>query len=211
MKKYTISPLKCALIIFVKNPVLGKVKTRLAESIGDEKALKVYLQLLEKTNLETRPLSCSKYLFYSDHIENEDIWDSTVYSKVLQQGTDLGERIKHAFEFVFQTHDAVIIIGSDCYELTTGHIDTAFNVLKEKQVVIGPANDGGYYLLGLRNNNEALFLDIEWSSSKVLDSTLRKVKAQGMSYELLPTLVDVDTLEDLNSSMLLKSYLDSLG
>jgi len=91
-----------ALIIFTRNPEMGKVKTRLAKKIGDLAALKVYRKLLEHTLHITRPLEVDKFVFYSEQIQENDHWDAATYSKELQNGVDLGERMHHAFELLFK-------------------------------------------------------------------------------------------------------------
>ena len=132
------------LIIFVKNPVLGKVKTRLAAGIGEEKALEIYRQLLAITQTAAAKSSCMRHVFYSDEIEN-DSWDDNKFNKHVQEGKTLGDRMNNAFEKVFALRARnAVIIGSDCPQITTEIIDQAFVNLKEKDVVIGPAKDGGY-------------------------------------------------------------------
>ena len=122
-----------ALIIFVKNPVLGKVKTRLADALGEENALMIYQKLLQHTCLITTNIFADKYVFYSEYINHNDLWKNEVYKKELQYGNDLGERMKNAFEMLFQRgYKEVVIIGSDCYELTEEIIMNAFDQLKQK-------------------------------------------------------------------------------
>jgi uncharacterized protein len=186
------------LIIFVKNPQKGKVKTRLATSIGDEKALEVYLQLLERTQNICRNLPADKIVYYSDFIDHEDLWDETVYQKALQVKTDLGIRMKTAFEEAFtQGYESVCIIGSDCYELNQNILQQAFDSLQEHEAVIGPANDGGYYLLGMNRLHPELFEHKQWSTSSVLPDTLQDFKQKKCSFELLPELTDIDNEKDL--------------
>lgn len=192
-----------AIIIFIKNPILGKVKTRLAATIGDEQALDVYKQLLSKTHQITSPLNGNKYLYYSDFIEEDDGWGNDLFIKKQQRGNDLGEKMHHAFKEVFQQNKQVIIIGSDCFDLTTNHIEEAFLQLEKNEVVIGPANDGGYYLLGLNKPNNALFSEIEWSTENVLSATIKKIEDQKLAYHLLSELTDVDNIDDLKATMLL--------
>lgn len=123
-----------ALIIFVKNASLGKVKTRIANSIGDENALKIYQRLLQHTHLITKSTLADKYVFYAEQINNNDLWETGIYKKELQAGSDLGERMKNAFGTIFSKgYKEVVIIGSDCYELNTEIIQHAFNALKKKR------------------------------------------------------------------------------
>lgn len=192
-----------ALIIFVKNPIPGKVKTRLAKTIGEDKAVSIYKRLLQHTAKVTKPVEVDKYVFYGDYINHEDLWDEHVYKKYLQQGEDLGERMLNAFSQVYeQEHEKVLIVGSDCLELNVNIINEGFQKLYETDVVIGPAEDGGYYLLGLKSLHTDIFKDIEWSTGNVLSRTIEILTAKGIEYSLLPTLSDVDEEKDLPESWL---------
>ncbi len=188
-----------ALIVFVKNPQLGKVKTRLAKDIGDEKALEVYLQLLQHTLDATLPLPVDKLLYYSSFVDEADMWPATSYQKYVQYpSADLGERMHLAFEQAFAVgYQQVAIIGSDCPGLTTDLLNRAFEQLDDHDFVIGPANDGGYYLLGMKKLQKRLFEHKEWSTSNVMDNTLWDIKALQMTYSMLPMLNDIDNKEDL--------------
>ena len=188
---------KNALLIFIKNPVLGKVKTRLAASIGDKNALKIYYRLLEQTRCETQTLACDKLLFYSEKIEN-DAWPATNYQKYVQEKGDLGLKMKVAFQKAFESgYEKVLIIGSDCAELKKEHIEMAFEALEKHDVVVGPANDGGYYLIGFQRLINEVFLNKTWSTAEVLNSTLQDLERLNKTYFLLPELIDVDNFEDL--------------
>ncbi|SMO84631.1 TIGR04282 family arsenosugar biosynthesis glycosyltransferase [Gracilimonas mengyeensis] len=192
------------LLIFVKNPELGKVKTRLAASIGDKEALNVYRKLLQLTHQQTRKLDADKTVWYSSFIPDNDLWDSDSFHTSLQQGSNLGNRMLHAFKTAFQKQpkSKVIIIGSDCPGITTELLEKAYQALENKEIVIGPARDGGYYLLGMCNFHPEVFEDIDWSTSKVREQTLDVIKANQWSYELLEELNDIDTVEDLEESEL---------
>lgn len=192
-----------ALIIFVRNPVLGKVKTRIAETAGDATALKVYKQLLKHTASVTGPVDAHKFVFYSTYPELNDVWNDTLYHKYVQQGPTLGEKMQEAFEKMFAAgYKRVCIIGSDCYELTTTIIDNAFTALEKNDAVIGPAADGGYYLLGLGKMIPAVFGNKEWSTDTVYRGTIIDFKNAGCSYEILPVLNDVDNMEDVPAHFL---------
>jgi len=189
---------KCLLMIFVKKPEAGNVKTRLAATIGDEKALDIYLQLLERTQEVTRPLPCHKTVYYTPEIVDFDLFDNQNYRKALQQEGDLGKRMQVAFENAFaQGYEKVCIIGSDCYELDTDILKEAFAQLNEKDLVIGPATDGGYYLLGMNKMNTFLFRNKDWSTPSVLSDTLDDIKEANLSFTLLPVLTDIDEEKDL--------------
>jgi hypothetical protein len=185
-----------ALIIFVRNPVLGKVKTRIAATIGDENALAVYKYLLQHTKYITESLAVAKFVFYADGVTANDLWNG--YEKCLQSGTDLGERMRNAFEWVLEKgYDKIIIIGSDCFELDEKMIAAAFLKLNDYDIVIGPALDGGYYILGMQSPFKNLFENITWSSSSVLNETNKQIEQQKLSLFLLPSLNDVDEEKDI--------------
>ena len=189
---------KTLLMIFIKNPVKGKVKTRLAKTIGEEKALSVYLQLLTHTCKETIQTEGVKKVFYSDKIEEKDLWDSAYFGKCVQEGNDLGERMYNAFRLGFaEGFTKIVIIGSDCPELSSDIIATAFSKLIENDFVIGPATDGGYYLLGMKKLAKEIFENKTWSTATVLQDTIDDLDKMKSSYYLLPVLSDVDEEKDL--------------
>lgn len=175
---------------------MGKVKTRLAKDVGDEAALDIYKFLLEHTVLVTKGLDVHKQVWFSDGIEEDNLWDTSVYSKKLQQGEDLGARMQHAFEAGFeQGFRNIIIIGSDLYDLETADLETAFSLLKNKEVVIGPAADGGYYLLGMHTLEPNIFQNKQWGTSTVLRETLNDLK--GKNIALTDLRNDVDLYGDI--------------
>lgn len=188
------------LIIFIKNPVLGKVKTRLAKDVGDKEALSIYYDLLQRCREECRKVNAKRWLYYSDELEQQDAWSEQHFTKRLQSQGDLGERIQDAFDTVNQEGEATIIIGSDCYDLSASIIEAAFEALEEKDFVIGPANDGGYYLLGSTQFHPQLFQQIDWSTSAVFEQTIAQAKELNLSIEVLEELVDLDTLDDVKGS-----------
>jgi rSAM/selenodomain-associated transferase 1 len=193
-----IFKLKSALIIFVRNPVLGKVKTRLAEKLGKEHALSVYKKLLQHTRMITADISADRFVFYADYLNDNDQWSNGGYYKKLQSGDDLGDRMKHAFVSLFANgYKSIAVIGSDCFELTGGLIEEAFEALEKYQTVIGPANDGGYYLLGMNTFIEDVFKSKRWGTSTVLKDTIDTIISGRHSVKMLPTLSDVDDIEDL--------------
>lgn len=191
--------MKQALIIFVRNPVLGKVKTRIAKTLGDENALRLYKKLLAHTQLTVRDIACDKFIFYADAVNNNDDWCNDLYFKEQQDAKELGERMSAAFEKIYgKGYNKVLIIGSDCYELTPGIIEEAFVALEKNAVVVGPAKDGGYYLLGMKKFHSSLFEIKAWSTNSVLQETLQQCTQLTLSYYLLPVLNDVDDATDIN-------------
>ncbi|MFN8243744.1 MAG: TIGR04282 family arsenosugar biosynthesis glycosyltransferase [Ferruginibacter sp.] len=187
-----------AVIIFVKNPVAGKVKTRLAASVGDEKALDIYLQLVYHTMEEIKNTEADKYIFFSDAID-EGVANQLpgAYCKV-QHGVDLGERMLNAFATIFSKgYKKVVIIGTDCPDITSELLDKAFSILNKTNVVFGPAIDGGYYLLGMQKLITDLFFHISWSTNSVLEQSISICESLNKTYDLLQILSDVDEEKDL--------------
>ncbi len=185
-----------ALLIFIKNSEKGKVKTRLAKTVGDAKALEIYHALLDHTRKVALATSADRLLFYSNYIEENDAWAKEAFDKYVQQGDDLGKRMENGFAKALENHDKAVIIGSDCASLTAGMVEEAFTKLDEHPYVLGPAMDGGYYLLGMRTPTPTLFQDVAWSTEEVAKVTLAKIEAMGKSCYQLPTLSDIDYWED---------------
>jgi|AntRauTorcE11898_2_1112593.scaffolds.fasta_scaffold12802_3 rSAM/selenodomain-associated transferase 1 len=189
-----------ALIIFVKNPQPGKVKTRLAKTVGDERALEVYNELMEITAREVSKVSNADcFVFYSNFLpEDDNIWKDEYVIKEIQEGEGLGERMNNAFSHLFeQGYKRVAIIGSDLPELTQELIEQAFSELEEVDVVLGPAKDGGYYLLAMKKLFPQLFEDKSWSTDAVFDDTIDDLISMNKIWHELPILNDIDTEEDL--------------
>ncbi|MBM1104706.1 TIGR04282 family arsenosugar biosynthesis glycosyltransferase [Aurantibacter crassamenti] len=195
---YNLVDSKNLLLIFTRNPVLGKCKTRLAAKVGDEAALEIYKFLLQHTVSFTQNLNAVKQVFYSEDIWENDIWNSMFFDKKLQVGADLGIRMANAFQDGFTSgFEKIIVIGSDMYDLSQNDIEAAFTSLEKNDFVIGPADDGGYYLLGMKKFNAALFQNKKWGTSSVLESTVQNL--EGEKLELLPIRNDIDVYEDIEN------------
>lgn len=196
------------LIVFAKNLVLGKVKTRLAQKIGDERALFVYEQLLRHTLKISKKTSSDKAVYYSDCIETNIVKVDKTFGMFLQVGATLGERMANAFRNSFSKgYKNVILIGSDCLEINESILNQAFEALKDNEMVIGPAVDGGYYLIGMKQLYIPVFRNKLWSTSSVLADTFNDILRLNLSLKLLPTLSDIDTEKDLEKSGLTLSEL----
>ena len=184
------------LLIFTRNPELGKCKTRLARTVGEEAALEIYKILLAQTDAATRGLATEKWVCYTEHVAEQDQWDPQVYRKIEQRGSTLGERMEHAFREGFANgYKDVVIIGSDLYDLSQADLEEAFNLLGENDFVIGPAADGGYYLLGMKAPCDRLFHNKDWGSPSVLEDTVQDLENKKVAF--LPVKNDVDVYEDL--------------
>ena len=196
---------KNLLIIFTRNPELGKVKKRLAAKTGEKAALDIYKFLLKHTAEVTRELSTDKEVYYSERIPTEDLWDQT-YSKKVQKGEDLGERMKNAFQQGFEAgYSNIIIIGSDLYDLNHSDLIRAFQALEKSSYVIGPATDGGYYLLGMKSFNPDLFKNKSWSTASVFEDTVKDMDANNLT--VLEKRNDIDHFEDLENNPIFQQFL----
>jgi rSAM/selenodomain-associated transferase 1 len=194
------------LLVFARLPELGKVKTRLAASLGDERALTVY-QTMVRDLLQSIGTS-------TPETEIEIVWAPTTAASgetlrrafgdrtlAMQTGANLGDRLAMAFSerFYFQQTQKIIAIGVDDPRLSRETIDHAFSLLDSVEWVVGPATDGGYYLIGCRAGafDSSVFRDIEWGSERVLSATLQKIRDLGSTVAVLPARSDIDTAEDL--------------
>ena len=200
---------KKALIVFTRNPELGRCKTRLAATIGDQSALDVYRFLLDHTVKITSPLSADVYVYYSEKIREIDIWNTSIFRKKQQQGRDLGAKMQHAFTEVFgMGYQKAIIIGSDMYDISTQDLEDAFLTLEKNNFVVGPAQDGGYYLLGMKQLKTSLFKNKKWGTSTVLSDTLQNLTLEKVS--ILPEKNDVDYFEDIKDIKVFEKFFSHL-
>ncbi len=187
-------------MVFTKNPEKGKVKTRLAKSIGDDAALEVYIRLLKHTKKFVANSDSDKAVFYSENITENDDWLAMGCQQVLQHKGDLGDRMKAAFDYAFaKEYQQVIIVGSDCPEVNTDTISEAFDSLNNNDVVIGPAEDGGYYLLGMNKLHSCFFENKSWSQEELFTETIQDVVKHKLKTQILKTCNDIDTIDDYES------------
>lgn len=185
-----------ALIVFIKNPELGRVKTRLAAELGDASALEIYLSLLDHTRKTALSIDADRYTYYSRFIEAEDEWNERDFHKCLQSGASLGHRMERAFVETLEKYERAVIIGSDCPGITPDLLELGFDLLRMSDVVLGPSMDGGYYLIGMKRPHPDLFRKMPWSTDKVLGETRHRLRSSGLQWEELPVLADIDRAED---------------
>ncbi len=204
------------LIVFVKEPRPGGVKTRLAREVGAERAAEIYRALAETELRATAPASASigadyERAFYfapaGARLAVEEWLAPLVGAEARacfpQAGSDLGQRMARAFAECFaRGARRVAIIGSDVPTCTRAHVTAAFAALHAHDVAIGPTHDGGYYLLALSCEQPELFRDVAWSTPAVLTTTLLRAQALGLRVARLQTLRDVDTLDDWRAFLL---------
>lgn len=184
-----------ALIVFLKKPVEGKVKTRIGTAVGHSTAVAIYDKLLKKNADVVNGLSQDVFVFSDVHF---DIPYFENYIPKLQEGDDLGQKMCNAFSEVFKLgFQKVGIIGTDCFDLKEGDLSDNFQLLNDSDVVFGPSHDGGYYFLGMKLLHQSVFENINWSTEKVLQQSLEKVKNLDASYSLGVELSDVDEVSDV--------------
>ena len=194
------------LLIFAREPVLGRVKTRLAADIGPEAALAVYRELLALTAaaVTASAVPATVWLAEAPHpaadaAQPRPEWPDLPW-RVQPPADQLGERMAHAFDTAFAAGAGrVVVIGTDCPGLRPAILQQAFAALEAHDVVVGPAEDGGYYLLGLRERQPALFANKDWSTATVLPDTLADAARLGLRVARLPVLHDVDSGRDLEA------------
>jgi rSAM/selenodomain-associated transferase 1 len=192
---------QAAILVFVRAPEAGRVKTRLAASIGAGAALRVYRRLAEHTVRESLAVADAAVRVHFTPPDAElavRAWLGDGPALLPQADGDLGERMRDAFAQAFADgHGRVVIIGSDLPEMRADLLRRAISLLDEREAVIGPARDGGYYLLGLTRMVEGIFEGIAWSTPRVLQATLERLDAVGITSALLEPLTDVDEVADL--------------
>ena len=197
MSKYKGDHTKNLLIVFVKNLVAGNVKSRLALSIGYSNALAIYTDLVSKIHDVVVDLPFDKQISYSSSIDKSDIWESEFFTKSLQEGENIGERMFHAFSKAFLAgYENIVLIGSDIININSRIIFESFYQLQKSDIVLGPAVDGGYYLIGLKKPMKPLFENKDWSTNKVFIKTLKNSFDMDLTLSLVTELADLDRIED---------------
>lgn len=206
MKNMTSAAGRENIILFTRFPQPGKVKTRMIDRLGPQGAAQLHRKMTEQViyqiqpALQTRKIQLQVYYNGGSH-QDMAAWLGRNCTFCIQQGRDLGQRMEHAFaQTVQQGAERILLIGSDCPDITADIITSGLEKLNSHDLVLGPAADGGYYLIGLHaagNKNAILFNSINWGTDQVLEQTLTQAKKGGLSYTLLPQLHDIDRPEDL--------------
>jgi hypothetical protein len=196
--------MKKGLIVFAREPLPGKVKTRLAASLGNEISAEIYEGMLREVLQAACQLNdVDTVVYWSARKESLPLLAEQYKCRSrLQTGVDLGQRMQAAFEEMFlDDYSSCCIIGSDAPDLPVAYIREAYRFLdaQDTDVVLGPSRDGGYYLLGMKQVMPRLFANITWSSPVVLEQSLAAAMKAGLSTTLLPEWQDIDTLDDLQA------------
>ncbi len=186
------------IVVFGREPVPGRVKTRLAKGVGARQAAAVYAATLDHTLAAATTSGLRVILSLADDSASDWI-DSLPVSTELQSGSDLGARMGDAFSRRFdEGEDRVVVIGSDCPWLGAPHLHQAIDELERGEVVLGPADDGGYWLVAQRPPGVELFTDIPWSCPETLSQTRQRLEQLGVTWIELEELTDIDTIADLD-------------
>lgn len=196
------------VILFTRYPQLGKCKTRLIPALGAEGALKTHKQLVSHILHELHGFLASRsntdlHIYYDGgSLEQLQEWLGSKKSYRRQEGVDLGQRMKNALNHGLHKQYNTILIGSDCPGIDASLFEEGFEALKQKEIVLGPAHDGGYYLIGIAENSKPelwkqIFEDIPWGTDKVFAKTVAKAEKYGLCIHTLSKLHDIDTAEDL--------------
>lgn len=193
--------MKPALVLFAKAPLPGNAKSRLAEAVGAAAAAAAYADILDRLRARLcRPLQGWEQVVFVAQ-QSDQAWFARHWPEVprqVQVPGDLGDRLRAAFETMFaRGHERVVVVGTDIPDLTAAHVRRAGRLLERLPLVLGPCEDGGYYLIGQRAPGADLFSGVAWSTERVYRQTLERALAQGLAVGRLPTLYDVDTADDL--------------
>ncbi len=198
-------------ILFCRSPEAGKVKTRLAKEIGHHQAFLVYKFLLEKIIKEVKDLEIplAAYLEGNEKVFSESL--DIDFEIRAQSSGDLGDRMQNAFQVEFhEGYGSIVLFGADIIGLSKRDIEDSFSKLDSADLVIGPARDGGYYLIGMKYPNAGIFEGIQWGGPDVLNETLTKAKTLGLKVAFLEEKRDVDRLEDVLAIPELAGFLSSV-
>jgi len=192
------------ILMFVKYPEAGKVKTRLAKDVGDTKACQIYSRFVKECFCKLQNLNCSEPTIYfspAEHIEEFKSWLGAEHHYLAQCEGDLTARLKYGVSKMFEQYKSVIAIGTDSPDLPSSYIVEAITALNTHDCVIGPCKDGGYYLIGLSKFQPEVFDDIDWSTEKVFEQTIKRFKQHNLTCHELPVWYDIDTVDALNFYM----------
>ena len=194
------------LIIFTRNIEPGKCKTRLARTVGPEIALNIYQFLVQHTAEICSDINATKWVYYTEYPAKDDSFDDNKFTKYIQTGDDLGARMRNALADGFSNgFKKIVIIGSDIYDLGKEDLNEAFSQLNLHEYVIGPAEDGGYYLLGMKSMHEDIFTGKPWGTAEVLKETLEDLKTEDV--KLLEMRNDVDIYDDIKDVPVFQQFL----
>lgn len=205
-------PTDRVLVLFTKAPVQGQVKTRLGQSLGDEAAVNAHVQLVQHALLRLAhvPDVATQLWLSEPHAQGERWAAQYDLPYQLQSGAGLGQRMGHVFTSLFAAGvRQVVLVGTDCPDIDAKYVGQAFDALLERPAVFGPAEDGGYGLVGLSQTSAPLvpqvFQQINWGSDQVMVQTRHQLRQLGLTWQELEQIWDVDQYKDW------QRYLDNLA
>ena len=191
--------------VFCKAPILGLVKTRLAKSLGEDRALQIYQELVKRTREALSSFENVIWVYTPNNTESyarvKDWMDRPEWLMQSQSEGDLGERLLTGFDNALAKNAGAIAIGTDCPRINSNDIQTAIQTLESggtDQLVLGPAEDGGYWLIGMNSPHPELFQNIPWSTDNTLEVTMQRARELGLKMKMLRELSDVDNENDWN-------------
>lgn len=204
MADNTLRDVSRCVLVMAKPPNPGVVKTRLIPALGAEGACALYQKMLAYSLAQLQKPARWALQLWGAGTQDNPAWlaagiDTQAFAYHSQQGDDLGERMHHAMTQALENYQQIVIVGTDCPGVDADYIANAFSCLSKQQpVVIGPASDGGYVLLGMHGKCVDVFRGVEWSTDRVLLQTQALLRKQNLQWQLLPVQHDVDTADDLH-------------
>ncbi len=190
-----------ALIVFIKWPELGKVKTRLQPELSLQASVQLYKAMTEDIVRRFTNISGFDMILFFDPpsaLNKIKAWLGTNQAMIPQSGNTLGDRMHNAFTYTFKKgYKKILLIGSDIPSLELEDVFHGFDGLEHHEIVLGPSPDGGYYLIGMNQINPNVFENIIWSSDTVLGETVKRIQDDKLRYKLLSVINDIDTFDDL--------------
>lgn len=189
-----------SLLVFVKYPAPGKVKTRLGRQLGEDRSCRLYTVFVEWTLqrlARLRHMDCTIFFSPAEEADRFPAWLGGHYRYLAQPEGDLGARLRFGFETLLPTYSRVIAIGTDSPDLPLHYIEEADISLQNHPLCIGPSEDGGYYLIGMTQLYPPLFENIPWSTDSVFAETIHRARQENIPFKQLPSWYDIDTVEDI--------------
>ena len=185
------------LQVFARAPIRGQVKTRIAKELGDDVALNIHKRLCEKAVLTALSSDADAVEAWTTDASTRDYFEAMAVECWVQQGVNLGTRMDFAMRHGLARHQRVIILGSDALSVSPAYLAEAFRSLEQSEVVVGPATDGGYVLIGATRPVPELFRDMPWGTNEVMGHTLERLLSRGLGFHILGERWDVDTVQDV--------------
>lgn len=192
--------MKEAIIIFTRVPIPGQTKTRLEKMLTKEECAKIHMEFLKDIKLTCESINRDRFVFYTPMDKNNILLDifGDKFNYEIQEGKDLGEKMYNAINNVLNKgYKSCILIGSDIPYIRKEDLEKSFSILKKEDIVLGPTEDKGYYLVGMNKAVKGIFENIEYGHGNVLENTIEAIKKENLTYDLTNKNRDIDEPEDL--------------